>query len=62
MTLRRWTSWLLTCALLLSASWACLRIGRAFEAVEEAARATQAAMQAEVEQYRAVRVLPPPPR
>jgi len=38
MNLRGFVSWLLCCALLVAATWACLRVGRAFQAVEQQVR------------------------
>ena len=44
MNLRGFLAWLLCCALLVAATWACWRVGRAFQAVELAAQRTAEAM------------------
>lgn len=62
MTVRRWVSWLCLVALMVCASWACWRIGRAFQAVEQAANATAAAMRETAEYKQATWQPGPPPR
>ena len=60
MNLRGFVSWLLCCALLVAATWACWRVGRAFQAVELAAQRTAEAM-AETTECKAAQWLGPPP-
>ena len=62
MTLRRWSLWLATMALLVCASWACWRIGLAADAVREGAQATTTAMQQTAEYKAATWEIGPPPK
>ena len=59
-TLRRWSTWLLVCGLLVAATWTCWRVGLAFDAVRDAAQRTATAMEGTT-QYKATRWLGPPP-
>jgi len=61
MTFRRWSTWLGVMALLVAATWMCVRVGCAFEEVERAAERTAVAMEGTAEYQAATWELGPPP-
>ena len=60
MIFRRWSTWFGVMALLVAATWMCLRVGRAFSEVERAAERTAVAMEQTAE-YRSAEWLGEPP-